>query len=343
MKKKIILVGVGGFGKSWRYAISNTPDVEVVALVDPNTAALEEGASHFGVARENCFTDPQKPWEDVEADFVIDSTGHHLHLQNATRAFAGGKDYLVCKPMSDTWENGLRIVEECDKHGRKMVVAQQLRYHPLILKLREIVQSGVLGTIGYLHLDWLVPRTMRYIGIHRSWRQPYPLFVECSIHHLDYLRWVLGEDAVEGWGETWVAPWDDADLGAHQGYATYRMESGCMVCYRATRMSTAKRTSWLCEWNIEGEKGYLVVRDDKMYLNGEEQPLSWENGADISDLRLNHLNKVVMDEFLKYLDTGEEPPISGRNNLNSLHMCFAAIESSKTGRRITLYRRSDRQ
>ena len=330
MSVKVVQVGVGGFGTSWRHTLSTLPGVEVSALVDIDRDALKEAALFLGVSDQRCFLNPDEAWSDVEADVVIDSTPQLHRHTIAMQAFAGGKNLIVVKPMSDQWQTGVAIVGEAERQGRKMVVAQQLRFHPIIMKLREMVQSGALGQVGYVHLDAFFDRK----GYSGSYPQPYPLLVQGSIHFFDYLRWVLGQDAVAVWADCWNPPWTQGE-GMRCAYVTFEMSRGCRVCYRGVATG-ADQTNWTCNWRIEGEKGILTVVNDRVSFNGKEVQVAWADGTDLSDLGLPVLNKIVFEKFVGYLNGEEEPGISGRNNLKSLEMVFGAIESSQTAKRYNM-------
>lgn len=332
MLVKVIQVGVGGFGTSWRHTLTTTSDVEVVALVDIDRDKLGDAARIFGIPDERCFLNPNKRWAEVEADMVIDSTPQLHHHTNATQAFAGGKHLIVVKPMSDAWETGVAMVNEAERRRLKMVVAQQLRFHPVILKIREMVQSGALGQVGYIHQDAFFPRK----GYGGSYPQAYPLLVQGAIHFFDYLRWVLDQDAVTIWAECWNPAWTEGE-GKRCAYVVFQMSGGCRVCFRGIATG-ADNTNWTCNWRIEGEKGILTVINDRMQFNGEEIQISWEDATSISDLNLPVLNKIIFQEFVKYLGGGDEPGFSGRNNLGSLEMVFGAIRSFETGRRYMMRR-----
>ncbi len=327
---KIIQIGVGGFGTSWRHALSTTKDIEIVALVDINRNALKEASEFFNIADDLCFINPDSSWTQISADVVIDSTPQLFHHINAMQAFASGKNLIVVKPMSDEWETGLMMVKSAGKYGKKMVVAQQLRFHPIIMKIREIIQSGILGKIGYVHLDAFFSKK----GYSGSYPQPYPLLVQGSIHHFDYLRWVLDQEPLSVWANTWNPPWIKNN-GAKCAYTCFEMALGTVVCYRsiATEMENVSNTSWLCNWFIEGENGILMTKNNQIYLNGNMINVSWEDGSDLGDLGLPKLNKIVLEIFTDYIQSGNEPGISGKNNLNSLEMVFGAIKSSQTGQK----------
>jgi predicted dehydrogenase len=347
MSIRVIQIGVGGFGESWRHTLTTTPDVDVVALVDIDETVLSNAAFFFNIPKERCIANPEEPWEKIEADVLLDATPHCNRLNHALRAFRGGKHLIVVKPMSDKWDSALTMVKEAEKSGLKMVVAQQMRFHPVILKLREFVQNNILGEIGYVNLDANFSRA----GMGGSYPQPYPLLVQGSIHHFDFLRWVLGEDAVSVWCDTWNPPWItgeglpaapnlsayNAQAGAAQAgmrcaYVTFKMENGCRANYRAIATATGQR-SWLCDWRIEGTKGIATVSNDQVYLNNSRVDLAWGDGSDLSDLKLPMLNKIVFQHFLDYISKNEEPGFSGGNNLNSMEMVFGAIKSSETGRK----------
>jgi predicted dehydrogenase len=171
-------------------------------------------------------------------------------------------------------------------------------------------------------------------GYGGTYPQPQPVLLQAAIHHFDYLRWVLDQDGVAVWADSWNAPWTDG-AGLRSVHANIEMSGGCRVSYRGLA-TTVKQTNWTCDWVIEGEKGLLTVVHDQVSFNGENVPVAWEDGTDISDLNLGVLNRIIFEGFVDYLQGGDEPGYSGRNNLNSLEMVFGAMKSFETGRRSVL-------
>ncbi len=333
MPIKVIQLGVGGFGSTWRHTLKTVPDLEIAALVDVNQSALKAAAKELDVSDDLCILRPDRAdpaWADVEADAVIDSTTQQYHHTNAMQAFAAGKHLVVVKPLSNEWWSGAAIVNEAEARGLKMVVAQQLRFHPVIMKVREMIQSGQLGQVGYIHQDAFFNRK----GYSGSYPQPYPLLLQGSIHFFDYLRWTLEQEPVAVWADCWNAPWTEGE-GMRCAYASFEMSGGCRVCYRGIATQD-DHTNWTCDWRIEGEKGILTVENDVIHFDGEEIPVKWDDDTEISDLNLPPLNKIIFEEFLSYLEGGDEPGFSGRNNLASLEMAFGAIRSSETGQRYNM-------
>jgi len=330
---RVLQIGVGGFGRAWREALHALPEVRVVGLVDVRRDALEEAAHHFGLEARHCFL-AEEPWEEVEADLLLDSTPHVVHLDNARRAYPTGKHHLVVRPMSDSWAAGVEMVSLAERYGVRLVVGQQMRYHPIIERLRQFVAEGEIGVPSQLLLDFVGPIE----GFtHRAWRQPHPLLIESAFPHVDSIRYVLGVDATSVVCEAWTPHYLPQEMTLC-AVAVYQMENDVRVCYRGlSSYEPSLQTSWLGRWMLEGDRGVLRVVKDQVTLNGEEVPLS--HASPLSDMDFAALNGRVLRETVEYVQTGQEPGLSGRNSLNSLSMVTGAVESSRLGVRVALYRR----
>jgi len=200
MSMKVVMLGAGGFGTQWRPSLDGRFDTQVVALVDSNVSALKEAGERYNVPEERRFSNLTDPWEEVEADLILDSTPHFLHYDNAKRGLLVGHNIIFCKPMCVNMRQALEMVRLAEVHSAKIAVAQQLRYSVIIRKLAEIMQNGQFGRISSVYLEW-----HSTVGLSHSWRleQPDFMLMEGSIHHLDFARMILGIDAktVGSYGE----------------------------------------------------------------------------------------------------------------------------------------------
>jgi UDP-2-acetamido-3-amino-2,3-dideoxy-glucuronate N-acetyltransferase len=77
------------------------------------------------------------------------------HYEMAKAALEAGKDVLVEKPLAVDVKHGEDLVRIAEARGRILMVGHILRYHPAILKLQELIQSGKLGKINYLYSNRL--------------------------------------------------------------------------------------------------------------------------------------------------------------------------------------------
>lgn len=85
---RVIQVGVGGFGTSWRPALTTLPEVKVVALVDINPANLKEAAQFFSLSESQCFPSDELPWEQLNADVMVHSAPRTTATPTSSAPFA---------------------------------------------------------------------------------------------------------------------------------------------------------------------------------------------------------------------------------------------------------------
>ena len=90
----------------------------------------------------------------------IHSGGRHRYSGRNTRShgargLARGKDVFVEKPLCLSVDEGLTLVDLAQKHGRILMVGHLLWYHPAILKLKGLIDTGELGRIQYIYSNRL--------------------------------------------------------------------------------------------------------------------------------------------------------------------------------------------
>ena len=93
--------------------------------------------------------------KDPELTGVAIATPAETHAAIVRRALEAGKDVFVEKPLCLDTDEGNRLVELAERHGRVLMVGHLLWYHPAVLKLRELVQAGELGRIQYIYSNRL--------------------------------------------------------------------------------------------------------------------------------------------------------------------------------------------
>jgi len=269
------------------------------------------------------FASLEEPWEEVEADMIIDSTPHFLHYESAKRGLTAGRHMIFCKPMCITMHQALEMVELAEANNVKITVAQQLRYVGIVQKLAEIIQSGELGSVSSVYLEWHSTAWARQPG----WRleQPDFMLLEGSIHHLDYVRMILGSDAVNVMARTWKDPWNPKKSN-DSCTAIFEMDNGIMLSYRTTWTGKSQPLSdWWCDWRVEAENGWLTVHNGDVKVNGESIDIG---SREEYGLNLPKQNVEIFRETKAWIEGGPEPGFSGRNNLPSLAMIFGARQSA---------------
>lgn len=137
-----------GYGYWGRNLARNLSELGVLAaVVDPDRHAAEAGARALSV-RAAAF-------EEVLADPAIDGVSLAspavLHFGQAKAALEAGKHVFVEKPLALDIAEGEALVALARAKRRVLMVGHLLQYHPVYLKLRELVAAGELGRLDYIY------------------------------------------------------------------------------------------------------------------------------------------------------------------------------------------------
>ena len=151
MKKKITTVVIGCGDRATTYCeegVLNAGKMEIVAAIDLNPERLRYMQEHFGVAKENCYTDMREILAQGRiADCVINGTMDQMHVQTAIPFLEQGYHMLLEKPITNNREELIKIQEVANANQCKLMICHVLRYAPFYRKAREIIDSGVIGEI----------------------------------------------------------------------------------------------------------------------------------------------------------------------------------------------------
>ncbi|XP_051281551.1 putative oxidoreductase YteT isoform X1 [Dicentrarchus labrax] len=154
---RVIVVGAGSRGEIYSQFASVHPDrVQVVGVADPRKFARTKIQQQHKIVDENIFED----WHSIVerekfADAVLICTPDRLHKEPAVAFAKKGYHVLLEKPMATTAEDCKAIVEACTQSGVMLSVGHVLRYDPVIHKIKELIDAGVIGDV--IHIQHLEP------------------------------------------------------------------------------------------------------------------------------------------------------------------------------------------
>ncbi len=174
----------------------------LVAVMRRNGALAADYARRHGVPK--WYDDGQALIDDPDVDAVYIATPPNAHMSYTLAAAKAGKPVYVEKPMALNFDECWAMIEACQMAGVPLWVAYYRRALPRFLKVKELIDSGAIGT----------PRTAT-VTFYRKWRPAEPgnlpwrvlpeiagggLFVDLAAHTLDYLDYFLGPiQSVQGY------------------------------------------------------------------------------------------------------------------------------------------------
>ncbi len=197
----VIGCGVQGFGDgSSALRCANTSIVAAASCYDGH---LEHAKEVWG---EKLITtrDYRQILDNKDIDAVIIATPDHWHTKIALEALAAGKDIYCEKPLTHTVEEGDVLVSAVKKSGRIFQVGSQHTSAPAMIEARDVIASGLLGTVNQVKASWDTNCEMS------AWVKPVP--PDASERTVDWTRFQ---------GDAPKHPWDPKRVFSWRRYRDY--------------------------------------------------------------------------------------------------------------------------
>ncbi|MBQ3225800.1 MAG: Gfo/Idh/MocA family oxidoreductase, partial [Clostridia bacterium] len=150
-KIKVGIIGTGWIAEAHMQQYLDMPDVEVVAGADVVPGKAKAFFEKFGLENVRCYESHTELLEaENDLDAVSICTYNSTHAECAIAALEHGVHVLLEKPMCVTTEEAIEIMKAEKKSGKILSIGFQPRLDPNMIKVRDIVQSGILGDIYYI-------------------------------------------------------------------------------------------------------------------------------------------------------------------------------------------------
>ena len=331
-RERAIVVGAGGISGAWFPPLA-AEKVEVAAVVDLALERAEKRIAEYKL-KAVASDDLDKVLREVKADFLVDLTVPEAHGEVTCKALRAGLHVVGEKPMAASMAEARRMVHASEKAGKLYMVSQSRRWDARHETLARTVAAGRIGDLTTMNCDFFLGA---HFGGFRD-EMPSPLILDMSIHHFDMARMIGGVDPVRVYAEEFnpKGSWYKGDVAAN---AVFEMTGGVRFAYRGSWCAEGCHTSWNGDWRIVGSEGTLLYDHDKDPSGevvagdtGFHRPLK-PAGIVRSPMKYGGMHGALR-EMLALLRTGRKPQTECHDNIKSLAMVFAAIESSRAGKRV---------
>jgi predicted dehydrogenase len=145
---RIGLIGYGYWGPNLARNFHSLANVHLVAVADADAARLGEPARLYNARTCEDYRDLLS---DPTLDAVAISTPARTHFEIARDALARGKHVLVEKPLAMTSADARELIALAHKNERVLMSGHTFEYNPVVWKIRELVESGVVGDVYYIY------------------------------------------------------------------------------------------------------------------------------------------------------------------------------------------------
>jgi predicted dehydrogenase len=331
-----ILVGCGAMSSEWIRSAKEL-GIDITALVDLNPEVARAQAATFQLEAP-IFKDLNEAMEKTTAQCLFDCTIPAAHVDIDMKALANGLHVLEEKPLATNLAAAKKIIELAQKNGLAHVVVQNRRFNSGIRKIRRLLDQGSIGEVTSVNVDFFVPA---HFGGFRE-KMDHILLTDMAIHPFDAVRFVTGLNATAVYCEEWNPKGSWWQHGAAAN-ALFQMTGGVRFSFRGSWCAEGLRTAWDGAWRLVGTKG-TILWDGLDDLRGEQvkvpegflyeqQPFAGGEEPDSAETR-GHFS--VMSQFLRQITDGIPAETRSADNIHSLAMVLAAIESAEAGRRVAI-------
>jgi predicted dehydrogenase len=338
-KLKFAVLGCGFWSKFQIGAWSELDGVELVAVYNRTVSKAQEIAELFRVPR--FYDNPEELFKKEKLDFVDIITDVDTHAQFVEMALKHGIKNIICqKPMAPDFETAKRMVRTCSDAGAKLYIHENYRWQAPVRRLREIVDSGVIGKPFKARVSFLS-------GFPVFDNQPFLreldhfILTDMGSHVLDVIRYLFGE-CEELWCQTKSV--NKGIKGEDLAVAMLKMANGIPVYTEMSYGSIVEHDSFsTLHMLAEGETGSVslgpkfeirtTTRQGTISETVKFPSYSWADPDYIVNHESGiHINRNIMNDILGK----EKAENTGEDNLETVRMIWAAYESASSGKRIRI-------
>ncbi len=200
---RIAAIGLGNRACKYLEYVKTVPEkVRLAAVVEPHPLKRARIASAFGLNDGQVFRDADELFASgIGLDAVIIASPDNTHYPFTMKALEKGWHVLLEKPAASSLDECLKIRDLSSQTGLIVHVCYVLRFHPLYMKMKELLNSGKFGEVTSIdHVINVGLDRMTHTFVRGLWSkedESSPIVLSKISHDIDILYWMTGEKAVE--------------------------------------------------------------------------------------------------------------------------------------------------
>ncbi len=196
VRNRMIRIGSIGAGNRGRIVkLANQPDEGsvLVGICDRDAQVRDEYQQEFGSELLVC-DDYRELLDRAELDAVFITTPDYLHEEHAVAALERGLAVYLEKPMAITIQGCDRILDTAQRYGGKLYVGHNMRFFPVMQKIKEIIDEGTIGQVQAVWCRHFVDYggDAYFKDWHSEQRYSTGLLLQKGAHDIDMIHWFGG-------------------------------------------------------------------------------------------------------------------------------------------------------
>lgn len=239
------IIGAGLIAHKLADAVNLDPDSKLMAVASKSREKAKEFADQYGI---DAAADYENLVGRTDIDVIYIATTHNFHYENALLALRHNKHLLVEKPFTVNASQAKEIIELAAKNRCFVMEAIWVRFLPSMLRLKQILKSGVIGEIKLFNITFGGIAHPQYLPRLTDPALAGGVTLDMGIYPITFTNFLL--DALPKASKSFCRP---ANTGVDE-LATYQFqyESGCIAS-----INTSFNLLTKMEAMIYGSLGYI--------------------------------------------------------------------------------------
>ena len=352
---KVLVAGVGGMGASHALGYTKIPGFQVVGfVVSKNLDRAKKLAADLKLSIP-VYTDYYKAMAEQKPDVVSINTLADTHAPYSIHAMRQGCHIFMEKPIAKTVAEAEEVVKVARETKRKLVIGYILRVHPAWKKFTELAQT--LGKPLIMRMNLNQQSYGHEWEVHKSFIANMPPLVDCGVHYVDVMCQMTRSKPkiVQG-----IAARVSDEIGPdEENYGALQVvfEDKSVGWYEVGWGPMMSKVAFFVK-DVIGPKGCVSIDKDTSHIDPSD--VSGHTKVDTIIVHSSAMdakgNQAKRDEVVRITDEPDHYELCRREQeylykaitenldlsdhmddaVNSLKICFAAVDSYRTGRAIHL-------
>lgn len=340
MSLGIGVVGAGRAGLSKARKLASYPDVQIVAVAEPNRPSRDAFARAFGA--KLAVSDHRRLAADAAVDVVYISSPPTTHSAIAVDCLQEGKHVICEQPIAVNVDQADEMMRAAEESGRRLFISLPQRYDPINQLASKLIEDDEIG-YPFLMLAAFIENEYDRLNDWHDWRGTWDvggggILMERGSEMVDLFRYLLGEvESVNAICTRFaIEPLNKAEDSCVLGLEFSDEITGDIAMTGAARYSTwpEKYTGNALRIEILGIDGSIRVSEPDPKLT----VISRKGGHRIlaaSDVQTGLPSDMDRD-FLDCILEDKTPLVTPDDAREALKVVLAAYKASQMKRRVEL-------
>ncbi|MCX6050161.1 MAG: Gfo/Idh/MocA family oxidoreductase [Chloroflexi bacterium] len=321
------LIGCGGMGDVHRQAIEQLQGrAAFTAAVDLDLARATATAAHLGCS--TVATDYREILPAIDAAIV--AVPHHLHHQIGLDLLTAGKHLLMEKPLANSENECLDLIQTAQAVDRTLMVAYCMRFHPVIVEMERLLKAKTYGELFQLSI-WTEQHTQGEPGswMHQKATLGGGQLFSHGCHYIDILLAWLGDPVIGTHMGTRVGtPWLE---GEGTSNVTMKFANGALGYHFGTWGARGTRLQY--SFHAHCTAGMLegqITQGLLLFHAGAAEDKTGTETLLFTAPPGKHVHNELF-HFVECLESGQRPLTDGVRSLQSLRVIWKLYAAEEQG------------